>query len=92
MAAGLPVSSAAFVGRALVYAATAQQERRVEDYGKDMPATNGPSRWNGRAILTLGTEYTELEEDIAGLRPYWFGRRNTDLTKAQQTATDFRNL
>ncbi|KAI1074468.1 hypothetical protein F5B20DRAFT_563385 [Whalleya microplaca] len=92
MAAGLPVSSAEFVGRALVYSATAKQTQRVAQYGKDSPVSNGSSRWNGRTILTLGDDYTELEQPHAGLQPYWFGWKNTELTKAQQAATDFRQF
>ncbi|KAM7183710.1 hypothetical protein V8F20_012515 [Naviculisporaceae sp. PSN 640] len=92
MAAGLPVSSAEFVGRALVYSATARQKRRVEDYGKDVPGETEGLWWNGRTILTLGDRYTELEEEYARLRPVWFGEENYDLTRRQQAATDFRQL
>ncbi|KAJ4021178.1 hypothetical protein NW752_004185 [Fusarium irregulare] len=92
MAAGLPVSSAEFVGRALVYSATAQQNKRVEDYGKDAPTTDGKGSWNGRTILTLGDRYTEVEEPHAELRRYWLGWENTTLTRAQQAATDFRKF
>ncbi|KEY74793.1 hypothetical protein S7711_09842 [Stachybotrys chartarum IBT 7711] len=52
---GLPISSSHFVGLALVYAATAYQDRRVEVYGKE--GENSKYRresWNGRLILTLG--------------------------------------
>jgi NAD(P)-dependent dehydrogenase (short-subunit alcohol dehydrogenase family) len=91
MAAGLPVSSAHFVGLAIVYSATAEQRRSVEPYGKDSNKDT-PGRWNGRTILTLGDAYTELEEPIARLRPQWFGEENTRLTMAQQAATDFREL
>ncbi|KAM7188917.1 hypothetical protein V8F33_010364 [Rhypophila sp. PSN 637] len=94
MAAGLPVSSAEFVGRALVFSATAQQKRRVEDYGKETSGSGlgdkGP--WNGRTILTLGDQYTELEEEYAQLRRAWFGEENSTLTRKQQAATDFRQL
>lgn len=48
------------------------------------------ARWNGRVILVLGNQYTELEEPLAGLRPLWFGEENLKLTRAQQTETDFR--
>ncbi|KAL4972596.1 short chain dehydrogenase reductase [Aspergillus desertorum] len=91
IAAGLPVSSAEFVGLAVVFSAVATQQRLVEPYGKDTDDKNGLSRWNGRTILTLGDRYTELEEPIATLRPEWFGRENTRLTRLQQTATDFRS-
>ena len=90
MAAGLPVSSAHFVGLAIVYSAVARQTGRVEDYGKDTAGT-GAGRWNGRTILTLGEGYTELEEPIASLRPQWFGETNAKLTRLQQSATDFRD-
>ncbi|KAA8647690.1 uncharacterized protein ATNIH1004_006384 [Aspergillus tanneri] len=90
IAAGLPVSSAEFVGLAVVYSAVATQQRLVEPYGKDKDEKTGPSRWNGRTILTLGDRYTELEEPVASLRPEWFGKENTRLTRLQQTATDFR--
>ncbi len=89
MAVGLPVSSAHFVGLAVVYSALASQKERVEDYGKDTAGT-GAGRWNGRTILTLGEEYTELEEAISKLKPQWFGEKNMKLTRMQQTATDFR--
>jgi hypothetical protein len=90
LAMGLPVSTSEFVGRALVYSAMATQERLVEVYGKQEEAqlwTVG--RWNGRVILTLGDTYTELEEAISDLRPYWLGHENLRLTRLQQAATDF---
>lgn len=98
LAHGLPVSSAHFVGLALAYSATATQSRRVDVYGKETDAQRYPTtasqekeeRWNGRVILTLGDRYTELEEPIADLRPFWFGRENLALTRLQQAATDFR--
>ncbi|KAK3324435.1 hypothetical protein B0T19DRAFT_230499 [Cercophora scortea] len=92
MAVGLPVSTAEFVGRALVYSATAQQTHRVQNYGKETPATDGPGRWNGRTILTLGEDYVEMEEPHAALRPFWLGWKSTELTKRQQAATDFRQV
>ncbi|KAI2463951.1 NAD(P)-binding protein [Annulohypoxylon bovei var. microspora] len=96
VAMGLPTSEASFVGRALVYAATAKQDRRVEVYGKessdDLWLGGDQERWNGRVILTLGDTYTELESSIADLRPYWFGQENLRLTRAQQAATDFRHV
>lgn len=89
--AGLPVSSAEFVGLAVVYSAVATQPRPVEAYGKDEnKLTETLSRWNGRTILTLGEGYTELEGPLASLRPRWFGEHNTELTRLQQAATDFR--
>ncbi|KAL4916485.1 short chain dehydrogenase reductase [Aspergillus aurantiobrunneus] len=92
LAQGLPVSSAHFVGLALVHSATATQPRRVEVYGKEAEAQrySAEERWNGRVILTLGERYTELEEPIADLRAFWFGRENLASTRAQQAATDFR--
>ncbi|KAL2822605.1 short chain dehydrogenase reductase [Aspergillus granulosus] len=91
LAQGLPVSSAHFVGLALVHSATATQPRRVEVYGKEMETQRyQEERWNGRVILTLGDRYTELEEPIADLRAFWFGRENLAATRLQQAATDFR--
>lgn len=89
MAAGLPVSTAHFVGLAIAYSATATQTSHVEPYGKDRDI-GGAGKWNGRVILTLGDTYTEIEEPIARLRPQWFGEENTILTRKQQAATDFR--
>ncbi|KAL4966562.1 short chain dehydrogenase reductase [Aspergillus stella-maris] len=90
--ARLPISTSLFVARALVYSANARQEHRVENYGIDKPETDRPARWNGRVILTLGEEYTELEEPLSECRADWFGARNTELTRAQKEATDFRIL
>ena len=91
MAAGLPVSSAAFVGRAVAWSAVARQERMVEAYGRDTDEeVERPGRWNGRVVITLGDRYTEVEEPIARLRENWFGAENTRLTRLQQAATDFR--
>lgn len=87
------MSSAEFVGLAIAYSATAVQKQVVEPYGKDddTKLSQEPSRWNGRTILTLGDQYTELEGSIATLRQEWFGLQNTELTKRQQAATDFRD-
>ena len=82
------MSSAAFVGLALVYSAVAQQGKQVEAYGRD-DGVEHPGRWTGRVILTLGDAYTELEGPIASLRPQWFGKQNTEQMRAQQIATDF---
>jgi hypothetical protein len=91
MKAGLPISDAHFVGLALVYSATATQKRRVEAYGKDQESENGKEgRWNGRVILTMGDQYTELEERISDLRQSWFGKENLASTRMQQASTDFR--
>lgn len=91
ISAGLPVSSAHFVGLALAYSATAKESTRVEAYGKEREEDNDQvGRWNGRVILTLGDQYTELEEPISKLRPDWFGKRNLEMTRLQQAVTDFR--
>ena len=90
IAAGLPVSSADFVGLAVVYSAVGKQSKRVEPYGKDTDESDGPGRWHGRGILTLGDAYTEVEGPVADLRTQWFGQKNTELTRLQQTMTDFR--
>ncbi|CEJ91137.1 Putative Short chain dehydrogenase reductase family [[Torrubiella] hemipterigena] len=91
IAAGLPISTAEFVGLALVYSATANQSGIVELYGKDAPELlTAESRWHGQTILTLGHKYTELDGPIASLRPQWFGDENTTLTGLQQASTDFR--
>ena len=93
LAAGLPVSSAHFVGLALVFSATAKETRRVQAYGKERDEEDvREGRWNGRVILTLGDCYTELEEPISRLRGDWFGAKNLALTRKQQAATDFRGI
>jgi hypothetical protein len=93
LAAGLPVSSAYFVGLALVWSAVGTEPRKVEVYGKEDDSSLSKSgRWNGRVILTLGETYTELEEPIADLRPQWFGQENLRLTRMQQAATDARSF
>lgn len=91
IAAGLPVSTADFVGLAIAYSAVATQPQAVELYGKDDDElSRTPSRWHGRTILTLGDKYTELEGPLSSLRQQWFGRENTEFTRLQQAATDFR--
>lgn len=91
VALGLPVSNADFVGLALVYSATAHQERRVEVYGKETENDLWiEERWNGRVIVTLGDTYTEVEGPISDLRPYWLGQENLQMTRLQQASTDFR--
>lgn len=90
---GLPVSSARFVGAALVHSATATEKRKVDVYGKEpLEKIQEPGPWNGRVILTLGDSYTELEEKLADLRPQWFGEENAALTRNQQAVTDFRSI
>lgn len=89
--ARLPVSTADFVGLALVYSATAQETHRIDAYGKEKDSDNPRvSRWNGRIIMTLGDCYTELEGPLRELRPVWLGKENDKLIKAQQAETDFR--
>ena len=91
-AMGAPVSSAHTVALALVYSATAKQARRVEGYGKDKEVNDereGP--WNGRVILVLGEQFTEIEEPYADLRNAWMGRQNARLYRLQQAATDGRD-
>ncbi|KAG8162672.1 hypothetical protein KVR01_007150 [Diaporthe batatas] len=93
MAAGLPVSTAHFVGLAVAYSAVASEPDKVEAYGKDSAEWKQSSgRWNGRTILTLGQRYTELEGPISDCRDKWFGQDNLRETKLQQAATDFRGL
>ncbi|KAI1132467.1 NAD(P)-binding protein [Nemania abortiva] len=90
-ALSLPVSGPEVVGLALVYSATAHQDRTVDLYGKDNQEDLWKKgRWNGRCILTLGDTYTEIEEPTADLKPFWFGRENVQLVRRQQAATDFR--
>ncbi|KAI3319192.1 NAD(P)-binding protein [Xylariaceae sp. AK1471] len=70
---------------------TAIYRRRVEAYGKDREADIWRTeRWNGRVIYVLGDTYTELEEGISDLRPFWFGQENHRLVRFQQAATDVR--
>ncbi|TRX98023.1 hypothetical protein FHL15_001233 [Xylaria flabelliformis] len=91
IAAGLPVSTAGFVGLALVYSAVARQKRRVEVYGREQDSDLWTEeRWNGRVILTLGDSYTEVEGPLADLRPFWLGQENLRWTRLQQAVTDFR--
>lgn len=74
-----------------MYSAVATQQRRVQTYGKDKNEELWKQeRWNGRVILTLGETYTELEEPLADLTPFWMGRESWALTRMQQAATDFR--
>jgi len=91
-AQGIPISGPHAIALALVYSATAMQDRRVEAYGKQTRTDiwKGGERWNGRVIFTFGDTYTELEEPIADLRPFWLGRENEKLLRHQQATTDFR--
>ncbi|KAF9634861.1 Short-chain dehydrogenase/reductase SDR [Lasiodiplodia theobromae] len=91
VAAGAPVSDAHHVGLAVAYSATATQPRAVEAYGRDNAAElEKPGRWNGRVILTLGDRWTEVEEEVARLRPTWLGAWNDEMTRFQQKLTDMR--
>ena len=92
IAAGLPVSSAEAVGLALVYSATAQESYRTDVYGKEEKEGDKRRvrRWNGKVIMTLGDQYTEVEGPLNELRPMWLGEENDKLIKAQQAVTDFR--
>ncbi|GME30024.1 hypothetical protein LQ345_000377 [Neofusicoccum parvum] len=65
--------------------------RQVESYGRDPEGiANSRGRWNGRCILTLGDQWTEMEEPISSLRKQWFGEYNTEMTAFQQKLTDTR--
>ncbi|EOD47370.1 putative benzoate 4-monooxygenase cytochrome p450 protein [Neofusicoccum parvum UCRNP2] len=65
--------------------------RQVESYGRDPEGiVNSRGRWNGRCILTLGDQWTEMEEPISSLRKQWFGEYNTEMTAFQQKLTDTR--
>ncbi|KAI1750779.1 hypothetical protein F4782DRAFT_548382 [Xylaria castorea] len=89
--ASAAVCSPRFVGLALVYSATAAQDREVQMYGKDEDADLWRrGRWNGRVILALGKSYAELEEPITDLRPFWLGRENAVLMRRAQAAYDLR--
>ena len=90
---GAPFSDAHTVARALVFAATAKELRRVEDDGKDKAEEQeGERRWNGRIIITLGDQFTEVEEKYADLRSGWLGEETAQLFRSQQAATDVRKL
>ncbi|KAI0533248.1 NAD(P)-binding protein [Xylaria digitata] len=92
VATGLPITAPPELpALALIYSATAKQDRRVETYGKE-EATDlyKKERWNGRVIYVLGDKFTEIEEPTADSRPYWFGKENDRLVNLQQAATDMR--
>ncbi|KAI0889181.1 short chain dehydrogenase reductase [Annulohypoxylon maeteangense] len=91
LASGLPVSTARHAGLAIVYSATAKQSRRVEDYGKDSEDTDSGGRWNGRVIHTISDTFTEVEDMLIQTRPQWWGKRNVELVRKQQTTTDTRD-
>ena len=90
VAAGLPVSAAEHVAKAILYCAIGQQDHRVEEYGKDTPETFRPGPLNGRTILTLGETWTEVEEPLVACRQQWMGLKNEHLTRKQQAITDSR--
>lgn len=81
-AASLPVSTAEFVGLALVFSAT-RPAVRTDFVGRET-ASSRIKRWTGNVILTLGDQYTELEGPFAEWRCAWLGRENDRLIKAQQ--------
>lgn len=86
----LPVSDPEHVAWAIYFSATAKEQRRVEAYGKDNDLEERDGRWNGRTILTLGDQWTEIEEPLARLKAQWWGQRNVELTRKQQAVTDSR--
>lgn len=91
--AGVMVSDAGDVAKALLYSATAQETRRVETYGKEDPSElNKPGRWNGRVILQLGDKYLEVEELLCDRRDAgsFIGLEYLQLVKASQALTDWR--
>lgn len=88
-ARGLQISTAHHVAKALVFSATAREQRRVEAYGTESEADNereGP--WNGRVIMTMGERYTEVEEPLERLKSQWFGGLNLKHTRIGQVITD----
>ncbi len=89
---GVRISSADFVGLALVYSAVARQACRVEPYGKETEKDIlEEGRWNGRVILTLGDTYTEVEEAFSETRPLWIRSEILDSIRHQQAVLDFRH-
>ncbi len=89
---GVRISSAEFVGLALVYSAVARQTRRVELYGKETEKDIfEDGRWNGRVILTLGDTYTEVEEAFSESRGLWVGSEVLRSIRHQQAVLDFRH-
>ncbi|MCJ1462133.1 hypothetical protein MMC07_000733 [Pseudocyphellaria aurata] len=88
---GHPICSPHFVALALVYSAVAEESRRVEAYGKDNDADNiRKARWNGRVIMALGDQYTELEEPFSESRVTWIGQENLTSLRTLQAAMDIR--
>ncbi|KAI1873503.1 hypothetical protein JX265_005125 [Neoarthrinium moseri] len=91
LAANLPVSTAHFVGLAVVYSAVATESKKVQSYGRDtLEWERATGRWNGRTILTHGDVYAELEGPLSDTRHIWFGDDNVRQTRLQQSMTDFR--
>lgn len=91
--AGVVVSTADDVAKALLFSATAQETRRVEVYGKEAQSElNQPGRWNGRVILQLGDKYLELEERLSDWRDAGSltGQEHIKSIKKSQALTDWR--
>lgn len=60
----------------------------MEDHGKDKAEDKeGERRWNGRVIVVLGDQYTEVEEKYADLRSVWLGEENARLFRTQVDMT-----
>ena len=56
----------------------------MEDYGKDKAeGKEWERRWNGRVIVVLGDQDTEVEENYADLRSVWLGEENARLFRTQ---------
>ncbi|KAF5606481.1 uncharacterized protein FSUBG_6090 [Fusarium subglutinans] len=62
LATGLRAISAELLDNALVYSATAEQNRCVEDYDGDNLAASSKSRWTVWLIVILNGRYNELKE------------------------------
>ncbi|KAI1112029.1 NAD(P)-binding protein [Nemania sp. NC0429] len=92
IATGLPIlATPELVALALAYSATAKQDRRVAVYGKEREADlYKAERWNGRIIFVMGDKFTEIEQPMSDLRPFWLGMENDRLVKLQQAVTDTR--
>lgn len=75
VATRLPIASPAEPPTlALIYSATAVQDRHVEAYGKEKKADMYKKEgWNGHVIYLLSDEFTEIEEPTVGLPPYGTG-------------------
>ena len=84
----VPVSDPHDIGLALVYSATATEERPVEQAmeGETLHVTSN-GKWNGRMIWVCGKKYTEVEETFAQARPKWLGEENDGVLRKQQQLT-----